>query len=407
MIYTPQSSFGRPKGAVPVSPGSDAVPMPDPRTEQPVAADKWALLDRLTVARNAFALTHRDLNLLRVMLGFHAPRDLRRDGPAPIVYASNRALCERLNGMPCSTMRRHLARLIDAGIVSRQDSPNGKRYLRRDRSGAVLRAFGFDLSPLLALAPRIMAAAEAAEAEAAALALLREDVALMRRDLEARAGSMAEGAQDGVAEVLEDARRALRRRADGPGLRTVRAALLAWLQLGMAADEPRGETEGMSTNARENEQHHQRSITEPSDKKTAVDKIAEGSRLTQTRGRKGEMPRPRTNGDGPSLHRVAQTCGEAQAFYPGGLKTWHGVAQSAAELAPMLGIAPDVYGQAVRDMGARDAAISVLCLVERQDRIANPAGYFRRLIQKARTGDYAVTDFLALSERARRGEIVS
>ncbi len=52
-------------------------------------------------------------------------------------------------GMPASTLRRHLAVLVDAGLIVRRDSPNGKRYARKNRAGAIELAFGFDLSPLV------------------------------------------------------------------------------------------------------------------------------------------------------------------------------------------------------------------------------------------------------------------
>lgn len=44
-----------------------------------------------------------------------------------IVFPSNKAICARLNGTPCSKMRRHLSRLVEAGLLMRRDSPNGKR----------------------------------------------------------------------------------------------------------------------------------------------------------------------------------------------------------------------------------------------------------------------------------------
>lgn len=76
-----------------------------------------------------------------------------------VVFPSNKAICERLNGMPCSTMRRHLARLVEARLLMRRDSPNGKRYVRKRGEDRV--AFGFDLSPLYCRAEEIARAAEA------------------------------------------------------------------------------------------------------------------------------------------------------------------------------------------------------------------------------------------------------
>jgi replication initiation protein RepC len=36
--------------------------------------------------------------------------------------------------------------LIEAGVVTMKDSPNGKRYGVRDRAGRITEAYGFDLA---------------------------------------------------------------------------------------------------------------------------------------------------------------------------------------------------------------------------------------------------------------------
>jgi replication initiation protein RepC len=99
-----------------------------------------------------------------------------------VVIPSNRALSQRAHGMAESTLRRHLAALSAAGLILRHDSPNGKRYAARGRDGAVLRAFGFDLRPLLVRAEEIGAAARAAEEARDRLRQLREKVVLRVRD---------------------------------------------------------------------------------------------------------------------------------------------------------------------------------------------------------------------------------
>ena len=72
-----------------------------------------------------------------------------------IVFPSNQQLLLRAHGMPASTLRRHLAVLVDAGLIIRRDSPNGKRYARKDSAGEIELAFGFDLSPLVVTCRRV------------------------------------------------------------------------------------------------------------------------------------------------------------------------------------------------------------------------------------------------------------
>ena len=60
--------------------------------------------------------------------------------------------------------------LVDCGVIIRRDSPNGKRYARKDRDGLINQAFGFDLAPLVARAAEFEAMAEEIRAADRALA---------------------------------------------------------------------------------------------------------------------------------------------------------------------------------------------------------------------------------------------
>ena len=131
--------------------------------------DKWAVLKALAAGRAAFGVTDRDLAALAALLSFHPERTLApgegAGGAGLIVFPSNAALSARAHGMAESTLRRHLAALVAAGLIRRQDSPNGKRYAARGVDGAPERAFGFDLAPLAWRADEIEAAATAIPAK--------------------------------------------------------------------------------------------------------------------------------------------------------------------------------------------------------------------------------------------------
>ncbi|MGB7319645.1 MAG: plasmid replication protein RepC, partial [Planktotalea sp.] len=195
----------------------------DARQDQIVAApvNKWDALRELGVARAAFGLSDRTLTVLQALLGFHPENELSTASAPPIVYPSNATICARLNGMPCSTMRRHLAALIKAGFLIRRDSPNGKRF-KRDY-GTTLQAFGFDLSPLVIRFEEVQQTAERIRASEAHIAGLRLDASLMRRDLAAlselarfeRPDLTIWDAFDDLARLFA---RELRRKLDAPAL---------------------------------------------------------------------------------------------------------------------------------------------------------------------------------------------
>src|SRR5690606_27438383 len=110
---------------------------------QPV--ERWKLLRALTEARAAYALSHRTITVLEALLSFHGDKAL--DGSKQlIVFPSNNELSMRLRGMSAPSIRRHIACLVSHGFIIRRDSPNGKRYVRRDDCGDIQCAFGFDLA---------------------------------------------------------------------------------------------------------------------------------------------------------------------------------------------------------------------------------------------------------------------
>ena len=117
------------------------------------------------------------------------------NAPGLVVFPSNDQLALRAHGMAPATLRRHLAVLVDCGLLIRRDSPNGKRYARKGQGGVIETAFGFDLTPLVARAAEFERLAEAARAERRAYLVVREGITLVRRDI---AKMIAAGAEEGV-----------------------------------------------------------------------------------------------------------------------------------------------------------------------------------------------------------------
>ena len=172
MDYTPISPFMRPISSAHLR----VIERPEASVpSKPVG--KWELLRELSKAQAAFGVNERDLTVLQGVLSFF-PNDVLAANAEMVVFPSNKAICERLNGMPCSTMRRRLARLVEAGLLVRRDSPNGKRYVRKHGEERV--AFGFDLSPLYCRSEEIARAAEAVRKAEDRVRRLREVVSLMR-----------------------------------------------------------------------------------------------------------------------------------------------------------------------------------------------------------------------------------
>ncbi|MCO4847151.1 MAG: replication initiation protein RepC, partial [Yoonia sp.] len=348
--------------------------------------NKYEILRELTVARKQMGITDRELAVLQALLSFHPNTVLGGNADVLLVYPSNAAICERLNGMPCSTMRRHLAGLVDTGLILRRDSPNGKRFVRRH--GGDQQAFGFDLTPLLARQPEICAAAEQTRAAEHSYQRLRRAVSLMRRDLAglAQFGQQTRAEAPVWAQFLDLAAstaRALRR--------TLATAELTALEsrLGAALDQARDIFEGNltvnpGTNDVHIEQHHQNSNKEAYDLEPCLEKaMAEPDDPDRT-----VNPDERKLPNIP-IGMVLSVCTEIHTYVPDGIRHWHQLVRAAETVRPMMGISVSAWNDAIVAMGAEEAAVVVIAMLERFNDIQSPGGYLRHLTRKAEDGAFS------------------
>ena len=76
----------------------------------------WEVLDALAACRAKFGLTAASITVLRALLSFLPKTQDQRSDPF-LVWPSNEALAKRADGMDERTLRRHLARLSEAGLI--------------------------------------------------------------------------------------------------------------------------------------------------------------------------------------------------------------------------------------------------------------------------------------------------
>lgn len=355
--------------------------------------NKWELLRELSKAQAAFGVSERDLTVLQGLLSFF-PDDALGGNAEMVVFPSNKAICERLNGMPCSTMRRHLARLVEAGLLQRRDSPNGKRYVRKHGEDRV--AFGFDLSPLYCQSEEIARAAEAVREAEERVRRLREVVSLMRRDLAALA-EFGDEMQPGLGfwDQLRDkaalTARALRRKLSIEDLAAYRADLEALLdQARNIIDGP--ETEEMNTNDAQSERHHHNSNKESIDFEPAFEKSGAAASVPDV-----DTNEPVADVDEQDtrhlpkipLHLVIAACPSLKTFYQGEIRHWHQLFDAACHVRPAMGISASAWEEAQRFMGPEQASIVVAAMLERFADIRSPGGYLRALTTKAAAGEFS------------------
>jgi replication initiation protein RepC len=360
---------------------------------------KWKIFQAICRARPSLGVTERALSVLNALLTFHPETALTGEDD-PVVFPSNHQLSLRAHGMPASTLRRHLAVLVDAGLIIRRDSPNGKRYARKGTSGEIEFAFGFDLSPLVVRSEEFECLAAAVEAEARAIKLARERITLCRRDI---AKMIATGIEEGVP---------TRRGGQGPadwaevhaGFRSIvegipRTATRAQLEaaaeeLSQLADDVLNllqthvKTENMSANESRSERHIQNSNPDP-----LID-LEPGLRGSRAARAVPEPDTPRVAETAYPLGLVMKACPDIADYAKGGISNWRDLLATAVVVRSMLGISPSAWEEAQTVMGEMQAAVVVACILQRGAAIRSAGGYLRGLTEKARAGEFSLGPIL-------------
>jgi len=340
------------------------------------AISKWDALRELATARASFGLTDRDLTVLQALLSFYPGTNLDRPEKL-VVHPSNDSICDRLNGMPCSTMRRHLAKLVAAGVIARRDSPNGKRYVRRSSAGPLV--YGFDLSPLARRFEEFAAIARQVKADEQRLDDLRHSISLMRRDLrgliELQATQNPTCSLEQFNLLLEITGRDLRRKFGLTELDEM-ARLLESALARMGNDVVPLPTEAvvtieMSTSPARNEQHYQNLKKE----------------LRESEVGTGIEPHPLTTDD-ITLPTVIAACPEITSYSEGPVRHWIDFYTLAEKVRPMMGVCAATWQNAKKQLGAVTAAVVLAAILQRLGNIRSPAAYLRSLSNKAQMGQF-------------------
>ncbi|MGJ0505997.1 MAG: plasmid replication protein RepC [Methylocystis sp.] len=374
---------------------------------------KWRLFRSLTEAKARLGVGDRALSVLYALLSFHPETALSPPAPedetraALTVFPSNRELSLRAHGMAAATLRRHLASLVEAGLILRRDSANGKRFARRAEGGDISEAFGFDLTPLVMRAEEIGRMAEEGRAEARARGLLREKITLLRRE----AAKMIE---TGLAEGVPGDWAALNLRLAhlcAEPLRLLSTAQLS--ERAKALDALAAEArkwlesfvlhENMSASESRNERHIQNQTTNHSDLEPRLrEGRAEPSGVTgdavdaERAGEAEDGPLERKSRGGPSarpypLGMVLQACPDIADYAKSGeISCWRDLIDAAAIVRSALGVSPDAWRQALEAMGEDDASIVIAAILQRGEEITSAGGYLRALTAKARTGEFSL-----------------
>lgn len=349
--------------------------------------DKWKVFRDASAAMESLRLQSSSLTVLDALLSFYPEKELRQNAQL-VVFPSNVQLSLRAHSMPGSTLRRHLCALVDAGLIIRRDSANGKRFARKGNDGDVESAFGFDLSPLLARAEELAMLAQEVAASRAEFRKAKERLTICRRDTRKLITAAIEEGVDGDWQAIEDVYVGLYRDFPrSPRLDDVKNALESMEMLKREVLNHLGmnkKTENISTSDAQNERHIQNSNPEST--------IVFEPRSEKEQGEKsGATAKPKEPLKAFPLSVVLKACPQASDYGPGGaIGSWRDLMSAAVVIRSMLGVSPSAYQSACEIMGPENAAVAMACILERANMINSAGGYLRDLTRRSDQSEFSL-----------------
>ena len=334
--------------------------------EQTPAADKdkrWHILDLAKTCRQRLKLRDRDIAVLRGLLSILPPQ-ARPD--QMVVYASNRVLIDRCDGIDERTLRRRIAHLQACGMLTRRTSPNGKRYQIRNEHHDTLLTYGIDLAPLFNIQGHLEALAVDCRHEAVRVKVLRA----MIRDV------LFNTPPHQTTDVQTEAQRALRRVLDADQLRQILSQLkeVAPIDIPQLTNISSLPTTHLSVSDGQNDRHIQSSY-----KDNLESERAESQTTRLPANHKKNAP---INQADITVDECIELATTAKAMAPKQPQCWEDLIDLSTSLAPAIGLQRAVIHEAEKHLGRHGCALAILGLVEAFGRIRNPEAYLTALVQR-------------------------
>ncbi len=362
-----------------------------------------------------------DMMLLDTLGAFTQAQDWE-EGRRPIVWASNAYLMEQ-TGFSLSALKRHARRLAEAGVIAFKDSPNGKRWGRRDADGVIIEAYGFDLAPLSARVEEFEQLHIELQAERELCQRLKRQITVSRRMIRAQIETALTGGFTGpwtqLSGLFEDLLERLPRRHTGSELLE---RLLSWFRELQERVERTFLKETEVVEAVDNADTGTVEVSEMAHILNPTGVISEphilitkqlnpvtsnSTEKKETAGAVANVPPEervdkgledwvaktrKSQGAALDLPTVMQACPEFASWarnMGGYLKDWGDLYRVAGQLRPMIGVSEHAWHVAQDRLGKQVATAALVLVFEKHcaGEVASPGGYLRGMVEKAEAGE--------------------
>jgi replication initiation protein RepC len=356
------------------------------------------LLAALKAAAPRLGIAPRLVHAIDWLFRFTQPQDWEQ-GSRPVVWPSASMQQEAL-GLSPSQVKEINRRLIELGLVTMKDSPNGKRYGRRhEKTGHIIEAYGFDLSPIAMRHAEFVRLTEEGRAERAAMGRLRRRATIARKAIIQILETAAEYAIEGgewitLARESEALVRALRgvERVDEmeAGVKSLERRQTAARErienlLGLVETDPK-EPENRP------QIHNYKLSLDPEQDTVIAAKESSGAGGTAVpQSLPPVQPKRREKGmvHGIRPDELVRLMPKLKGYLRRPDPAWPDIVDAADWLRNDLGVSKSLWGDACLAMGRELAAVALAIVSTKDEKHFRTSlgGYFHGMVAKAKAGE--------------------
>jgi replication initiation protein RepC len=355
------------------------------------------LLAAFKAAAPRLGVSPRLVHAVDWLFRFTQPQDWEQGG-RPIVWPSA-AMQQEALGLSPTQVKSTNRRLIELGLVTMKDSPNGRRYGKRDPKGRIVEAYGFDLSPIAVRHSEFARLAEEGRAERALMGRLRRRSTIARKGIVQILETAAEYGFSGEEwQTLAREAEALTRALKGIERPDAMEAGVTSLEGRQAAARKRLEnllklvdSDPKQTENRPHQYNYKPNPDPEQDTVIASNKCTgagEGPLApSQTPAARRHPEKGRAYGIVPDeLVRLAP---KLRSYLEGPNPTWPELIDAADWLRHELGVSKSLWGEACLIMGREMAAValSIVSTKDPEHFRTTPGGYFHGMVAKSKAGE--------------------
>ena len=361
------------------------------------ATSPGQLLAALKAAAPRLGISPRLVHAVDWLFRFTQPQDWEK-GSRPVVWPSASMQQEAL-GLSPTQVKEINRRLIELGLVTMKDSPNGKRYGKRDPKGRIVEAYGFDLSPIAGRHAEFRRLAEEGRAERAAMGRLRRRATIARKAIIQILETAHEYAIEGeewqtLARESEALARALRAvaqvdemEAGVTSLERRQSTARERIEnlLGLVDSDPKG------AENRPHKHNYKPNLDPQEDTVIAAEHCsgAGGEDVSQSPA----PVQPKRSDKGMVLgirpDELVRLTPKLKSYLRRPNPTWPDIVDAADWLRHDLGVSKSLWGDACLAMGRELAAVAlaIVSSKEAEHFRTSPGGYFHGMVAKANAGE--------------------